>query len=682
MTFSTEIEKRRTTRATLARINPGRFISLSLVSEGSGVYAVTMAGFDVSALKRNGTALTLVTLSSPSVNDTYSFNETTGRLAVKLASAPDATANILVVYYYLFYTSGDKTDYYRTPDVASGSKVYWAPYILGASSFNSSIDGLEAGIVSIPDASIDISNTDNEFADYLTDDDSFFNKTIDIWQEINGQFRKAFSGRITSIPTVSDSVVSVSFSDQLSLLNATAFMGDSFGECYHASSAIPKKDLFKPIPLHMALQTYHIAPSTDGGGFGVQTVPTEGLQAVCTSYSDTISYTTNRTWTLCRALGTINYQSYNAITATASPGVSQVFFNLSGANGFFVGETMEWEEGGIDYRGIILGKDVDYLGTTYDYVVNPIGEIGIYMSTSSVIYSLPSVCVFLKLPGGFLRYGIYNRDYQLTAVPTTGGNETLVIEFFDNFEDNMFVEEPLDPNTFEVQYKVSTGNIKHYDGLKTILEKAGCSVNYASFFATGYNTDLCMSIPFKNETEYSPYIVYVQKILESMLSFLYQGADNTLYYRMIELPTGTSTRTSDHFLEGSFSSSVEYRDIYTEIIPKNQHNAIVGNVVLDGSSESLKSRYLNDYQRAFNLQHVLEHEADGTISRQAEILAIKSNRQSVITYRTETIDLETIVGDEQTIESDVVSGSRDIFVTSVQKSETETTVSGTDLLGL
>jgi hypothetical protein len=687
MTFATEIAKRRTLRSTLVRINPGRFISALLASEGGGVYALTMPGFDVSSLKRNGTALTAVTIDPPTVNDTYYFNQTTGRLAVKLASSPNSTTNVVICFYYLFYTSSDQTEYYRTPDVASGSKVYWSPRIVGTSPFNSSIDGIEAGLVSIPDASIDIDNGDFDFANYLTDDDSFSNKNIDIWHEVNGQFRKAYSGKVTSISDISNQIVSIAFTDQLSLLNSTAFMGDSFAECYHTSATIPQKDLFKPIPYIVADQSYFDAPEIFNSLINsLEAIPANAVSAVCTNFSTTISTSTNREWTLCRVATNVASQTFGTLQAVAdpSPGSGAFVMRFSSYTNLYRGDTISWTELGIDYYAIILYVgNFTYSGTPYNvYVRNQFG-VGV-LSTSSTMNPLVAMSVIYKDPDGTTKYPMQVTNYLVSNTATSGGNNTVKITFFNNAEANFNVTNPIDPNTGDIQFKISTGQQNHATVLKDILETAGCTVNSASFTAaaSASASNVSFSIPFINEAEYSPYLVYVQKILESMLGYLKQNDDNNISYHLLEAPTGTTTRNDEYFIS-PVSQNIQYQDLITDIVAKNEHLPVFGSAVVSGTSQSTKARYLHELNKSFTLNHVLTAETDGSILRQSQILAVKSNRRSELTYNTETIDLETIVGSEQTIETEILSGgTKDIFVTSVSKSEDRTQVSGSDLLGL
>ena len=690
MTFVSEVEKTRTNRATLVRINPGRFVSTLFASEGGGVYAITMSGYNVNALKRNGVYLSLVTLSSPSVNDTYSFSETTGRLAVKLSSAPNSDSNILVAFYYLFYTSGVESEYYETPTNAATTRRYWEPALIPDSSFSEYIDGVEIGVVSIPDASIQLNNLGVDFRQYLTNNDSFSNKDIDIWHEINGTFQKTYTGKIKTINSVSRLSVSISFSTQVSLLDKTAFMGDTFEQCYHVSITVPKKDLFKAIPVLVG-ESY--SESIKSIGPPDYTVPIVGTSAVCTSYNPLISTTTNRVWTTCRALGSLELQNWTAIQA-ANPGPGVVMFRIaSGFSGIYPGDTIRFTDGGNDYFAIIARTD-NYVHSSITYnilglqVRNTAGVFNFASvgSISSVIDQLEAIQILYKDPDGTTSFLCNELEYSVSETTTAGSNSLISITLVNNVEAFPVVtaSQTIDPQITDIQYVVKTlfSDNSHGQILKVLLEKSGITVNNASVVAANAASAqlLQFSIPFKDEQEYSPYLVYVQKILESMLGYINLNTSGEIEYHLMAAPVPTDTRTNDHILS-EVSSSLEYRDIVTDIIFNNKHAGIVSDEsTVANKVTSNKAKYLHDTEKQLIFEHVLKPGVNDTISRQVEILAIRSNRKNIITYRTDTVDLAKSVGDEVTITDDLQSiGS---FILSLRKSEDSTTVEATDLLGL
>lgn len=680
MTFSTEIAKRRTKRATLARINPARYISETLVSEGSGIYSMSNS-LVISAIKRNGTALTADS-TDPTVNDHYYYNETTGEITIKLASAPNGTTNVVIAYYYLFYTSGLETEYYETPTDSATTKRYWKPFLDSDSSFSTSFENIEEGIISIPDASITISNMDSDFKNYISVNDSFNNKSIDIWVEINDVFKKIYTGKVTSVPEISGKSVAISFSDQRSLLAATCLMGDDYDECYHISSNIPKKDLFKPIPMIMAEQSWYDSVSGYLSSIALYvTVPSEGLSAVCTSYNQTLSTSVNRTWTLCRTMQELPYQSVGTVEAALAVGLSTMLFRFSSYENLYAGDTLEWEEAAVTYYGRIMKVGTfTYSAVSYNVAVLCTGGA---VSTSSSIASGHALSIMVYDSAGTWRNAFRGLDYSVNQVATAGGWNLVSILFALNVEASIGGPTPIDPVTFDVQYKIGAGQISHGTCLKNILDSSGISTNAASFTAAdaAVSQYVSFSIPFKNENEYDNFYHYVQKILGSMLGYIDQNDDGEIVYYLLAAPSSSTTRDESHFTETT-RTSIEYRDLITEIIPKNMHLPIIDSGV-DGTSRSAKSKYLHDTNKIIDFEHVLAVDASGNISRQSEILALRSNRKLITSYVTETIDLDSVIGDDQTINDESLYGSTiDIKVIASSKSENLTKIDGTDLLGL
>ena len=643
--------------------------------------------YPVAGVKRNGTALTAVS-GTPSSNDEYQYAESTDTLTVKLASAPSSTTNVIIVYYYLFYTSGIETEYHQTPTDSSTQLRYWQPRVSLASNFSASLDGLEAGVVSIPDASVDLFNSDNDFNNYLTDNDSFYNKSIEIWQEINGEFRKAYTGKVTSLPSIGNDVVSISFSDQLSLLNKTAYMGDAFETCHHITAATPK-DLFKPIPLHLSRRSWSYTNAFLLYGTATFAEVKEGLEAVCSSFTADLLTTSNRTWTLCRTRGSLKTQTFGTLQAVDNASGFFYFFRFSTYTNLNHGDTISWTTSGTTYYAVIVAVSslISYGGNPYNVCAVSTGRAG-SLTLSSTMNAKKTLGLLYRDTDGQLYYPLQTADYTVSETATAGGNNLIKVAFVNNFEAALTVASPMDPNAISLQYFLDNdASLGHAAVLKLILEKAGCVVNAASFSSadSSYSQTTAFSIPFKDDLEYSPYLAYVQKILESMLGFLKQNDDNELSYNILSAPSSPADiRNADNLMEDNeVSTSIEYRDVITELVPVNKHIRTFGDSAPDGTIRSAKAKYLHETENSYRIEHVLEPDFAGKILRQAEILALRSSRRAVYSYETETGKLDTHIGDAASLESDSLpGGSKDIIVTSTSKSEEKTNVTGTDLLGL
>jgi len=684
MTFSTESLKRNTRRSTLARINPARYVGGSLTSEGGGIYSL-LSGLVISGIQRNGTALTRVYSDPPTVNDNYYFNETTKEIVMKLASAPHVSTNVIVAYHYLFFTSGIKTDYKENPDLETGELRYWSPRLSDDFRFSSELSGLEVGTVSIPDATIEVLDADNTFNQYIGDEDSFFNKVIDLYQDLNGLIRKAYSGRIFAIDLSNFSAV-ISFTDQLSLLDKTAYMGDTFEQCFH-TSAVPRKDLFKPIRLYLCrLSKYFDLQGSSSYAVDFHYF-TSGESAVCSNYTNVISTSNNRVWTLGRIRGDLETQGFGTLQAVISPGYLEAFFRFSAPTNLNVGDTIVWSEGGLRYGIIVSTETFVHSSVTYNCAVKSSrASLWATPTLAAVMIEYPSVTIGLRDTDGIYKFPFYGYDY--TLIQTTQQNtdhKVVKVSLSTSFESNLGILATIDPELVDIQFRLSSNaDSKHGTVLKKILEQAGCSVNAASF--TDANTALADNtnffIPFINDPEYGSYLQYAQKILESTLGYLKQNDANELEYHLLSAPSPTDSRNTSHFMSDSdVAIDVEYRDIITEIVPHNEHMPVIS--VVDGTERSAKAKFLHGTIKSYKFEHVLQADSLGKTGRLSALLAIRSNRRKLIRYQTETIDLPTSIGDEQTLETlRITGGESDVMVTGTNKSENSTTVTTTDLLGL
>lgn len=221
---STVKAKRASKRFMLVRLTPARYVNDSLSLVG-GVYTMTFP-YPVASVERNGSALTKDT-STPSTNDHYYFDESGQTLSIKLASAPSST-NIIVVYYYLFLTGNEPQRTYETPTDTATTVRDWEPKLVSYPRLSQSISNLVGGVFSIQSSNLQIINTDYSFQSYLTVNDSFYQKQVEIWMAVDdvSNIYKIFTGRVVSVKA-DKSVVTLDVSDGFYQLKSSAFMGDT-----------------------------------------------------------------------------------------------------------------------------------------------------------------------------------------------------------------------------------------------------------------------------------------------------------------------------------------------------------------------------------------------------------------------------------------------------------------------
>lgn len=679
-------------RFLLVRMEPARYILPTL--DASSIYQTTF-NLPLSKLQRNGVDLTLVTTISN--NDEYTFNETTGILRVKLASSPNDTSNILIAFYYLFY-SGSKFRYFanQTPTDTTTVLREWKPRIENYPSFLFSFDEIIAGVFSINSTSLILLNSDKDFQQYLTIEDSFYNKNVDIWICINSteNILNAYRGHITSIK-LNQNRVNLSIKDSFQLLQKPCYMGDTEAECYFRKENFADLEPTKeglPIPFILGrLSRYRtIANNESVSGIpGYKILDHEGLyQAACTYYDVVVSDSTNRIWTLCRAnsFGFASVSPYDSGAGVRSVDVGgYVYLYFTGLHSCYIGDT--WL-GHTHYGLVVHVGDFTYLGNTYNLIVKSTDAIvhtnnSYFTQHFAIIVRQDQVNYHIRATNGF----------TVSTTATTGGNLLSKITFLNGFETTFGLPRSLNPNIDGVYYRVSTvisdsSTVDtHSSSLSDIVEKSGLTVN-ASSFSDAY-TDLPVnvrfSIPNFDESKFGTYLSYAQDILKSTLGYLKLNSDYEVEYHLLSAPTSSSVRDENNLLRDNTDIEIDYSDITTKVVAYNPHmdyeEALDAANSPSESSENLKSVYLHGIVNTDRLRHVL----DDISSRIDAHIGIKSQRKAKYSFSTATQDIDTEIGDDLTIQNTIVLGTeneQNLKVISVNKSPEKTSIEALDLEGL
>ncbi len=692
MSVATEKVKFATERFLLVRLNPARFILP--VSIGGGVYE-TEFPYIPNKLERNGTALTKVS-APPTNNDEWSYEDSTATLQVKLATAPDSTENILIAYYYLFYTGTVYKTFYEDPDDDTSPLREWVPKISSYPSFLQSVSNILAGIFTISDTTLNLINEDGSFQDYLTDDDSFYNKSVEIWLGITStdNLQKVFSGTMQELSLTSNTVT-IRCKDAFNSLNQAALFGDEPNEAYFRRNSLSFPDLdpaFQDSPCPYIVgsssryKTNFIFVNVLPEVVIAYTLNT-GNQAFCTSFNQEISAPTNRTWGLCRMAGGLQTQSFGAVEAVVGGGAF-IFVRFASLSNVFIGDTIEWVEAATTYYGLInYVGNFTYAGDTYNLIIS---DPDTPFTLASVVNPTKSVGIIITTNEQEVVYPRYGRDYTVIETPTSGGNNYLSLEFEINFEANhpAMGADFLNPQTHTVRYRVSNTVVQtHADIIEEMLTRSGLAINAASFAAanTALDVNCRFSVPYFDESDFDLYLKYCQDVLASAIGYLKVNSDFEVEYHLIEAPSSTDIRDSSLTLGASTSCDVEYADIVTTIIAYNPHND--SQVVIDSATtpsetrQSLKAQYLHGVVNVDRFRHVLEEIS----SRIDAHIGLKSSRRGRYNFETATQDIETEIGDDLQIENKIVLGGSemaDVKVISIDKSPARIRIEASDLKGI
>jgi hypothetical protein len=675
----------------LVRLTPARYVSTDLASEGGGVYGMTWT-YPIAKVERNGTVLTETSTNPPGTNDYWYHDESSGTFKVKLASAPSST-NVVVIYYYLFYTNQKAREAYETPTDSATTLRDWEPRLAYLPTITQSIRNVTSGVFSLSASGLELINSDYAFQSFLTSKDSFSGKDVDIWLCVNdtSEIQKVFKGAVDSI-RLSEGTVSVSFLDLFSKLDKPCYMGDTAAEAIYSRDTFTSLDTaYEGVPCKYVAGagnriTFKYVQST-GGGADVDGRPVDGEQAACTSFTY-VSTSTNRTWGLCRVPTGIANQSFGSIVRKLDGLGSSITLAYVNSHTYAVGETIKWVEAAVTYYGIVIRADAfTYSGTAYNLAISTADGT---FTTSSTINALPKIAIGIR--GGSLQYGIWVKysDFTTNSSTTSGANKYISVTFADNFESTYLSAADvttLDPGVYQVLFRVvPSADAGHETVLKAIIDSAGVTSNAASFTAAGsaLAMDCRFTIPYFDETDYKTHTEYAEDLLACTLGAVYQNSSQEAAYELLDSEAGAQTIDRNVYLKGSLSASVDYNDVVTQIVAYNPHAIELDS--LDSAdpssvtSESLIAKYLHG-AKTTRFRHLMVSLAN----RIAAVLAVRSSPRILYRFETATASLSSLLNDPITLEASAVlggSGTKDLSIVTIDNSGSSTVVEALDLESL
>lgn len=708
MSIATEKELAASNRYTLVRVEPGRYINddLSLVS--GSLYEVIFTDItNVPRLQRNGSDLTEVTTISG--NDEWTFDEDTKTLQVQLASAPNVDTNVLVVFHYLFFTS--EKHRFKAEDPLSAVSTSnpirdWLPRLSRDPQIDESFRNILNGVFTVKGSGITLINTDQLLNSFLTVNDSFKNKTIDIYIGINDELEQLFSGPCED-PRIQNTNFTLKFRDAFDLLQQTATFGDSYNDRHYNFTDFADLDPSKendPIPMVMGKGSgiLYVASSKVATS-STATLPMNPqnkainidfmLEAANIEYQSDDD-TVNDEFVACRFPSTQSIETQTIGTFVRSTtevhgGTKTVHYYQLTGNNLKVGQTFKWDDGGGPYYSTVQHiEPFSFGGLDYNVMVANNGGINLsdpVMSTGSEFRALAEPVV-IKFNGDkpasfdpkytetFLRGD--GDQFSTTTTTTTGGHKLLKISITaTNIDIN-----PEEGDKLLYQVHLS-GDVTHGETMGLIVTSAGLTKDSASFTQADVDlvADARFQVPLFGQTKLEDYKKYAEFLAQSTLGFLSQSSTGDVKYTLLDTPAGGSVRDKSLILDNSASVSYQYGDVISSIEYNNLSQTID---IYDGDTKttsisSNKSRYLNEQVKVFTFSHVL----DDITGRIQDIFSVRKTRQAVYSFRVATEDIDSELGDDLTVESDkiTVDGSENVKIISIRKSPDSISVQATDL---
>ena len=679
MTFASVQTNQAINKFLLARMNPARYLNDLLAGPSAGIYTYT-APVLLNSIEEQGSALTKVT-GTPTSGQ-WSQDESTLVVSVYPAGAP-SSSNAIVGYYYLYVTTEKNRVIREDPTSSTDDFRDWEPKIKFWGGLSASVRNVLQGILSISSSSLTIINDSHEIEGFLTDNDSFFQKTIDIWLCLDdvSNIKAIFSGKMTAIE-VRDTTYIVRYEDNLSNIAEPALMGDDSQYTYFNLQDYANLNPFdnnKAIPFFFGtLSRYTTEYESVTNLADAQKLAHRSLYlAACTNYTSNISTSVNREWGLGRVSsdGFLDFTHLPSAVDNSDPNFTRFTSSAANVAKMHIGDTFAHNS---EYaRVYYVDRTNNYIYTTK--LTSPSAAQNIEGNNA------PSVTVD---DGTTTYYPMYGRDYTASVSATTGGNKYAKITFVNNFEATVGVG-TLDPTVMQVGFRVKPDitNAKHGSVVNSLLTAAGVTVNSAS--VTTANSTLAVncnfSIPYFDEIDYKNYYEYLEDILKSTLGYLRLNDDFEIEYNLFATPSSSDSHTSTEIIKDSFRINIDYKDIVTKIIGFNPHYSaeeIVSQAATPSVTKSNnKAEYLHGINRTTRFRHVLE---DMT-SRLQDIIDVRSERTALYYFQTANKNMDSLLGDNVQLEIDGILGNvatEDVTLLSINKQFERTSMIATDLLNL
>jgi hypothetical protein len=699
----------------LVRMKPARYITASLANTSGKTWGMTFPFDNCPALTVDGLAYTKEYTGTPADREFY-FNETTKQVLINLTTdetigGGGVLTNIVIANYYLFYTNDIGRYLSEDPEDSSTNLRYWEPRVIGIPSFELSQDSIIDGFFTIGSTSLKLKNGDDNFQQYLSDDDSFNRKEVKIWHCLNkAENIKKFYFGFTVKLSLDNSSVTITIDDAFSALkNKYLCNTTSTGSTFNNSNfTVESTEKDKPI---LKLFSYSSKTSTVDNFSEKYTVAqhitlqpvqdyyifTDAWKATNVSYNSTRSTSNNRTWACCKTINStidINVASVAADGSLIKVGVLATLYFTPGDNIYITKGVNTY------YRYYVIEVDAT---NGYIYLSGDIANIDTDCQLHIPAISVVQITVGNDASGKEVviqcAYGI---DYSLTVI-----DNILCIKFSTNFESTYEIAAyeiaaGLSPNA-DIKFRaysigddlepVHTGT--HATAVKQILEFCGLTVNSASI--TQAKSD-CLSnseftIPYWSESEVPTCQDILEKILKCTLGYLVLNDDFEIEYKIAQAPSSSTELGDNEIVEDSFSQEIDYADIYDTVVFFNDHISYIFNdrnkvkrFVKDTSAnlvETPKTTYLHGVSSINYFQHVLTE--DSVYRVRTNIAALLANRKLFLNLKTKGINFESLIGDDFKITSSKIIGSagyKTAKILKINKSGIDTELRLSDLLGL
>lgn len=688
MTFASEILKSDSERFSLVLLNPKKRLT-GATSLGGGVYTFPLSSdlYIVDEVHANSSGLLfthandLLTVTSPSLNLTL--------------------GSVYTIVTFSLYVTATKTRV--TSSVAGLPDANWRPILLSNPTVTQSMKNLIDGVFSLSASSIELITTDGLVQEFVATDASFSRCKVKIWQCVGSlsNNKVVFTGVVGSV-SIQDSVASLNVIDSFLDLTRSATYGDDDDKTYvqNTSDLTTYPDISEPraaAPLTvgysstMGLKEF-AAPFTFGSPFSRMYHVVDALRTYKHTPSVPTGSTTDAYYFVSRFIGTdlkkITFGSvtkcYRYVTTgdlvAGNQTYTRYYYIKASAFDGEIGDCI-FHNGTIGRAYICYNKQVTGPdGDTYDFVC--FNQETLFTSgtaPSSGVITTPtlpddtfySYCVFRSDVSSLnlnVDVTVDTKDTVYYINEFNGSGVTPYVETIGTFNGEticafyikvnystslsalgaFFRFNELSPSSFKVRFSPNT-NMECGRLLKFICKSAGLSVNASTFDEADEARPCFVSLTFprSNGSEFANYITDAQTVLKSSFSILRINEDREVEMKNVEDISATAAdhvRSDKDILLSSFSTNVEYQDIYSTIVFDNPQFRDVEAIGQDGAGlveYFPEAQYLHGSDQRIVFEHCLKDVTPVS----GQIAGYLSSPSIVCQLSTSSKDLNTAIGD-------------------------------------
>lgn len=238
MAFVDEIAEGMSKRHTFVRLSPVKLLKTSLTLSSGNLYSMQFVGNPFSVVFSDFTTVTYTEdadILTNLTNNTWYYNRSTTTLYVNTtATIIGNTSNVLQLHHHITVTDSQDVDLTVDP-IVGGDLVIWEDRLKLSPKFTSSIVNMLDAVVSTSSSNITLENSDSYLAKWFGIDDTFSDRPVIVWFQVNEVFQKVFTGTVRTLD-YNDTTIAIGVVDSTTLFDQPCYMGGTRDEAIYTTS--------------------------------------------------------------------------------------------------------------------------------------------------------------------------------------------------------------------------------------------------------------------------------------------------------------------------------------------------------------------------------------------------------------------------------------------------------------